>query len=54
MDETYVKVAGRWKYLYRAVDQNGQVLDILVSERRDGQTARACFPRVLICGRAPV
>jgi len=31
LDETYVKVAGRWNYLYRAVDQRGQVLDVLVS-----------------------
>jgi transposase-like protein len=31
VDETYVKVAGRWIYLYRAVDQHGQVIDVLVS-----------------------
>ena len=35
MDETYVKVAGRWVYLYRAIDQYGQVIDVLVSEQRD-------------------
>jgi transposase, IS6 family len=35
LDETYVKVAGRWTYLYRAVDQHGQVIDVLVSIRRD-------------------
>ncbi|MEO7572983.1 MAG: IS6 family transposase [Acidimicrobiales bacterium] len=35
VDETYVKVAGRWRYLYRAVDQHGQVLDVYVSVRRD-------------------
>jgi len=34
-DETYVKVAGQWTYLYRAVDQHGQVIDVLVSARRD-------------------
>jgi IS6 family transposase len=34
VDETYVKIAGRWSYLYRAVDQHGQVIDVLVSERR--------------------
>ena len=28
VDETYVKVAGRWRYLYRAVDQHGQVIDV--------------------------
>ena len=32
VDETYVKVAGRWRYLYRAVDQYGQVIDMLLSE----------------------
>jgi transposase, IS6 family len=34
-DETYVKVAGRWTYLYRAIDQHGQVIDMLLSQRRD-------------------
>jgi IS6 family transposase len=32
VDETYVKIAGRWRYLYRAVDQYGQVIDVLLSE----------------------
>jgi transposase InsO family protein len=35
VDETYVKVAGRWRYVYRAIDQFGQVIDVLVSARRD-------------------
>ncbi|KJE19468.1 transposase [Frankia torreyi] len=35
VDETYVKVAGRWTYLYRAIDQVGQVIDVLAAERRD-------------------
>jgi IS6 family transposase len=35
VDETYVKVAGRWTYLYRAIDQHGQVIDIMLSVRRD-------------------
>jgi len=33
VDETYVKVAGRWIYLYRAMDQFGQVIDVLISTR---------------------
>ena len=33
VDETYVKIAGRWVYLYRAIDQFGQVIDVLVSEK---------------------
>jgi transposase-like protein len=35
VDETYVKVNGVWRYVYRAVDQYGQVIDVLVSARRD-------------------
>ena len=35
VDETYVKVAGTWRYVYRAVDQHGQIIDVLVSARRD-------------------
>ncbi|MDT5197598.1 MAG: transposase, family, partial [Mycobacterium sp.] len=54
LDETYVKVAGRWTYFYRAIDQHGQVIDVLVSERRDGAAARAFFSRALTRGPAPV
>jgi transposase, IS6 family len=54
VDETYGKVAGRWFYLYRAIDQHGQVIDVLVSPRRDGASARAFFTRVMRFGPAPV
>jgi transposase-like protein len=54
LDETYVKVAGRWIYLYRAVDQHGQVSDVLVSKRRDAVAARAFFARALTHGPSPV
>jgi transposase, IS6 family len=53
VDETYVKVAGRWTYLYRAIDQYGQVIDVVLSERRDGAAARAFFTRALTRGPAP-
>jgi transposase-like protein len=43
VDETYVKVAGRWVYLYRAVDQFGQVIDAYASSRRDSEAARRFF-----------
>ena len=33
VDETYVKVAGRWRHVYRAVDQHGQIIDVYVSAR---------------------
>jgi transposase-like protein len=47
VDETYVKVAGRWTYLYRAADQHGQVIDVLLSVRRDLAAARRFFTRAL-------
>jgi transposase-like protein len=47
VDETYVKVAGRWRYLYRAVDQFGQVIDVYLSARRDTAAARRFFDRAI-------
>jgi transposase-like protein len=47
VDETYVKVNGGWRYVYRAIDQYGQVIDVLVSARRDAATARRFFQRAL-------
>lgn len=44
VDETYVKVAGQWVYLYRAIDQDGQVLDVLVFEKRDLAATRRSSP----------
>jgi transposase-like protein len=53
-DETYVKVAGQWAYLYRVVDQYGQVIDVLLSARRDLAAARRFFTRALRAGLTPV
>jgi transposase-like protein len=47
VDETYVKVNGVWRYVYRAVDQYGRVIDVLVSARRDADAARRFFRRAL-------
>jgi transposase, IS6 family len=47
VDETYVKVGGVWRYVYRAVDQHGHVIDVLVSTRRDQEAARRFFRRAL-------
>ena len=47
VDETYVKVAGRWRYVYRAIDQFGQIIDVYVSPRRDTQAARRLFTAAL-------
>ncbi|MCK9876962.1 IS6 family transposase [Frankia sp. Ag45/Mut15] len=54
IDETYVKVSGRWTYLYRAVDQHGQVIDVLASARRDQAATRRFFVRAPTHGRRPV
>src|ERR1017187_3681327 len=53
VDETYLKVAGQWTYLYRAVDQHGQVIDVLLSVRRDLAAARRFFTRALRAGTVP-
>jgi IS6 family transposase len=47
VDETYVKVAGRWRYVYRAIDQFGQVIDVFVSARRDTMAAHRFFQRAI-------
>lgn len=47
MDETYIKVKGRWTYLYRSVDRDGQTLDFMLSERRDLAAARRFFKRAI-------
>jgi transposase-like protein len=47
VDEAYVKVNGVWRYVYRAVDQHGQVVDVLLSARRDAAAARRFFARAL-------
>jgi len=39
MDETYIKVKGQWRYLYRAVDKHGQTIDFLLTEHRDKEAA---------------
>jgi IS6 family transposase len=52
--ETYVKVGAAWTYLCRAVDQHGQVIDVLLSTRRDAAAARAFFARALRARPAPV
>lgn len=43
VDETYLKVRGRWVYLYRAVDRDGNLVDAILSEHRDMKAAKAFF-----------
>jgi len=47
VNETYVKVNGRWRYMYWAIDQHGQVIDVLLSHRRDAAAAHRFFTRAL-------
>ena len=47
VDETYIKVRGTWKYLYRAVDSQGNTLDFMLSAKRDGKAAARFFRKVL-------
>ena len=47
MDETYVKISGQWKYLYRAVDRDGDTFDFLLRAKRDHAAARAYFERAI-------
>jgi putative transposase len=47
MDETYIKIRGCWKYLYRAVDRDGDTVDFLLTARRDEAAARRFLERAI-------
>ncbi len=47
VDETYVRVGKKWAYLYRAVDESGQVVDVLLREKRDLESAKAFFEQAI-------
>ncbi|NPT61963.1 IS6 family transposase [Paraburkholderia sp. 5N] len=53
MDETYVKVRGQWKYLYRAVDKAGKTVDFLLRAHRDKAAARRYFEKAIDQSGAP-
>ena len=47
VDETYVKIKGKWSYLYRAVDSTGQTIDFMLSAKRDARAAKRFFRKML-------
>ncbi len=47
MDETYIKVRGQWKYLYRAVDKEGKTIDFLLRDKRDKAAATRFFKKAM-------
>lgn len=53
VDETYVRIAGRWRYLYRAVDSDGATLDFYLSETRDAAAAKRFLHKVLGAANHP-
>ena len=47
VDETYIRVKKRWKYLYRAVDSKGNTIDFMLSAKRDAAAAKRFFRKAL-------
>ena len=47
VDETYIKIGKRWYYLFRAIDEHGQIVDVYLSHRRDRAAAQAFFEGAL-------
>jgi transposase-like protein len=54
LDETYVKVSGQWKYLYRAVDKDGNTIDFLLTAKRDQKAAKRFLTKAVKLHGAPV
>jgi len=53
LDETYIRVKGEWRYLYRAVDKHGQTIDFLLTERRDQEAALQFLKKAIRRGGVP-
>jgi putative transposase len=52
-DETYIKVKGVWKYLYRAVDKDGKTIDFLLTAKRDKAAAMRFFDKAIQANGIP-
>ena len=53
VDETYIRVKGKWTYLYRAVDKQGRTVDFLLSEKRDKAAAKRFFMKAIGNNQVP-
>lgn len=53
MDETYIKVKGKWVYLYRAINKHGNTLEFMLSRHRDKAAARLFFKRAIVTNGIP-
>jgi putative transposase len=53
MDETYIKIKGAWKYLYRAVDKEGKTIDFLLTAKRDKAAAKRFFDKAMQANGLP-
>ena len=54
MDETYIKVKGKWVYLYRAVDKYGDTIDYMLRAKRDKRAAKAFFQKAIKSSGRPI
>ena len=54
MDETYISVRGKWKYLYRAVDKSGDTIDFLLTAKRDHKAAMRFLRKAIMQNGLPV
>ena len=53
MDETYIKIKGKWRYLYRAVDKYGKTVEFMVTKQRNRAAAKEFFRKSLLNNRMP-
>ena len=53
MDETYIRVQGTWKYLYRAVDRDGKTIDFLLTAKRDKAAAKRFLDKAMQANGIP-